>query len=421
MSQPENGQKNYPVAGSGNPQSAIRNPQSEGPLTGIRVLDFGRYIAGPYCAMLLADFGAEVIRIERRDGGEDRYIAPITEQGEGPMFIGLNRNKKSVTLDPARPESREIKRRLIASADVVVANLPINVLRKLEIDYDSLAAIKPDIILTQISAFGAEGPYANRVGFDPVAQAMSGAMGLTGFPGAPIRSVVPFEDFGTALHAAFGTMVALYERQKTGRGQIVDASLLATGVTFMQALLAERHVIGVERRQQGNTAFHVAPSDTYQTKDGWIIIHVIGNPMFERWAKLTGRADLIDDPRCADDISRANNHHLITEAMNAWSSQRTTEEAMRELDEARVPCGKVYGLDEVFDDPQVKARRLINFVEYPGSPKPVPTPNTPVRLSETPGEVRSRAPMLGEHTDEVLRELAFSDVEITVFRDSGVI
>jgi crotonobetainyl-CoA:carnitine CoA-transferase CaiB-like acyl-CoA transferase len=392
-----------------------------GPLTGIRVLDFGRYIAGPYCAMLLADFGAEVIRIERREGGEDRYIAPITEHGEGPMFIGLNRNKRSVTLDPARPESREIKRRLIASADVVVANLPINVLRKLEIDYDSLAAIKPDIILTQISAFGSEGPYANRVGFDPVAQAMSGAMGLTGFPGAPIRSVVPFEDFGTALHAAFGTMVALYERQKTGRGQVVDASLLATGVTFMQALLAERYVIGVERRQQGNTAFHVAPSDTYQTKDGWIIIHVIGNPMFERWAKLVGRDDLIDDPRCADDIARANNHQLITDAMNAWSSQHTTEVAMRKLEEARVPCGKVYELSEVFDDPQVKARELINFVEYPGSAKPVPTPSTPVRLSETPGEVRSRAPMLGEHTYEVLQELGFSVEEIAEFCDSKAI
>src|SRR5262249_1293983 len=174
-------------------------------------------------------------------------------------------------------------------------------------------------------------------------------------------------------------------------------------------------------RQQGNTAFHVAPSDTYQTKDGWIIIHVVGNPMFERWAKLVGRADLIDDPRCADDISRANNHQLITEAMNAWSSRRGTEEARREREEARVPCGKVYELSEVFDDPQVKARELIRFVEYPGSARPVPTPNTPVRLSETQGGVRSRAPMLGEHTDEILRELAFSDVEITVFRGSGVI
>jgi crotonobetainyl-CoA:carnitine CoA-transferase CaiB-like acyl-CoA transferase len=395
------------------------------PLSGIRVLDFGRFIAGPYCAMLLADFGAEVIRIERREGGEDRYVAPITDPvsglGEGPMFIGLNRNKKSVTLDPAHPDSREIKRRLIATADVVIANLPMNVLRKLGLDYDSLTAIKPDIILTQISAFGAEGPYADRVGFDPVAQAMSGAMSVTGFPGAPIRSVVPFEDFGTALHAAFGTMAALYEKQKTGRGQVVEASLLSTGVTFMQTLLAEQYVTGVERRQQGNTGFHVAPSDTYQTKDGWIIIHVIGNPMFKRWAKLVGREDLIDDPRCADDISRANNHQLITEAMNDWTNQRTTEQAMRELEEARVPCGKVYELSEVFDDPQVKARELIRFVEYPGSAKPVPVPNTPVRLSVTPGEVRHRAPSLGHDTDEVLRELGFSDVEITVFRGSAVI
>jgi crotonobetainyl-CoA:carnitine CoA-transferase CaiB-like acyl-CoA transferase len=391
------------------------------PLAGIRVLDFGRYIAGPYCAMLLADFGAEVIRVERREGGEDRYVAPVTEQGEGPMFIGLNRNKKSVTLDPAHPQSREIKRRLITSADVVIANLPIDVLRKLGLDYDSLAAIRPDIILTQISAFGAEGPYANRVGFDPVAQAMSGAMSVTGTPGVPIRSVVPFEDFGTALHAAFGTMAALYEKQKTGRGQMVEASLLATSVTFMQTLLAERYVTGVERRQQGNTAFHVAPSDTYQTKDGWIIIHVIGNAMFNRWAKLLGRADLIDDPRCADDITRADNHQLITEAMNDWASKRTTEEAMRQLEEARVPCGKVYDLDEVFDDPQVQARGLIKFVEYPGSAKPAPVPNTPVRLSETSGEIRRRAPMLGEHTDEVLRELGFNDAEVADFRASSVI
>jgi crotonobetainyl-CoA:carnitine CoA-transferase CaiB-like acyl-CoA transferase len=395
------------------------------PLSGIRVLDFGRFIAGPYCAMLLSDFGAEVIRVERREGGEDRYVAPITDPvsglGEGPMYIGLNRNKKSVTLDPAHPDSREIKRRLVASADVVVANLPAPVLRKLGLDYDSLKAIKPDIILTQISAFGADGPYANRVGFDPVAQAVSGAMSVTGFPGAPIRSVVPFEDFGTALHAAFGTMAALYEKQKTGRGQIVEASLLATGVTFMQTLLAEHYVTGVERRQQGNTGFHVAPSDTYQTKDGWIIIHVIGNPMFNRWAKLVGRDDLIDDPRCADDISRANNHQLITEAMNDWTNQRATEEAMRELENARVPCGKVYELGEVLDDPQVKARELIKFVEYPGSAKPVPAPNTPVRLSETPGEVRRRAPILGEHTDEVLLGLGFGAEEIGGFRNSGVI
>lgn len=395
------------------------------PLARIKVLDFGRYIAGPYCAMLFADFGAEVIRIERREGGEDRYIAPITTPqdgpGEGPMFIGFNRNKKSMTLDPAHPESREIKRRLIAEADVVIANLPLDVLRKLELDYESLTAIKPDIVFTRISAFGHEGPFTNRVGFDSVVQAMSGAMSLTGFPGVPIRSVVSFEDFGTALHAAFGTMVALYERGRTGRGQIVDASLLATGTMFMQALLAERYVLDICRRQQGNTGFHVAPNDTYQTKDGWIIVQAMGQPMFERFARLIERPDLIDDPRCADDITRANNHGLITEAMNSWAAERTTEEAIRQLEAARVPCGKVYELNEVFTDPQVQARELFKFIEYPGSARQVPIVETPVRLSESPGEIRHRAPTLGEQTDEVLISLGFNDEEIEGFRRLKVI
>src|SRR5215831_10516296 len=204
-----------------------------GPLAGIRVVDFGRFIAGPYCAMLLADMGADVIRVDRRQGSEDRYLAPVAATGEGTYFLSLNRNKRSLTLDTAKPESAEIIRRLAARADVVVANLPIDVLKKMGLDYDALCAIKPDIILARVSTFGPDGPYAQRLGFDTVAQAMSGAMSLTGFPGAPVRDAVPFEDFGTALHTAFGVMVALYHRAHTGQGQLVDGSLLATGVTFM--------------------------------------------------------------------------------------------------------------------------------------------------------------------------------------------
>jgi len=180
-----------------------------GPLAGIRVVDFGRFIAGPYCAMLLADMGADVIRVDRRQGSEDRYLAPVTKSGEGTYFLSLNRNKRSLTLDTAKPESAEVIRRLASRADVVVANLPIDVLQKMGLDYDALRAIKPDIILARISTFGPDGPYAQRPGFDTVAQAMSGAMSLTGFPGAPVRDAVPFEDYGTALHAAFGVMVAL--------------------------------------------------------------------------------------------------------------------------------------------------------------------------------------------------------------------
>ena len=391
------------------------------PLSGIRVIDFGRFIAGPYCAMLLADMGADVIRVDRRQGSEDRYIAAITESGEGGGFLSLNRNKRNLTLDTSKPESAEIIRRLVKSADVVVANLPNNVLNSMRLDYESLKATKPDIILARISTFGPDGPYANRVGFDTVAQAMSGAMGLTGFPGEPVRDIVPFEDYGTALHTAFGVMVALYHRQQTGEGQIVDGSLLATGITYVQGLLAERAVLGIERRQIGNTSFYTAPSDAYQTKDGWIVVSAVGNEMFARWARLVGREDFIGDPRFAGDQLRADNREAITEAMNAWLATRTTEQAIAELEKARVPAGPVMDLQQVLDDPQVKARELLKYVEHPGAAKPVPLADTAVRLSATPGGIRRRAAALGEHTDEVLREIGYSEEAIAALRAGEVV
>src|SRR5712692_646229 len=395
--------------------------QTTGPLAGIRVIDFGRFIAGPYCGMLLADMGADVIRVDRRQGSEDRYNGPVTQQGEGGAYLSLNRNKRSLTLDTSKPGASDVIRRLVRSADVVLANLPIAVLQKMGLDYESARAIKPDIILARMSTFGPDGPYASRLGFDTIAQAMSGAMSLTGFPGAPVRSVVSFEDYGTALHAAFGIMVALYHRARTGQGQIVDGSLLATGVTFMQSLLAERSVTGIVREPRGNAAFFTAPADTYRTTDGWVILQVIGGDMFARWARLVGREDLIDDPRFANDLLRADNRETITAAMNEWLATRTTAEALAELQSARVPAGPVLDLDEVLEDPQVKARELLRYVDYPGAPKPVPLANTAVGLSATPGSIRRRAPTLGEHTDEVLRELSYSEEEIAALRAVAIV
>jgi crotonobetainyl-CoA:carnitine CoA-transferase CaiB-like acyl-CoA transferase len=395
--------------------------QSSLPLAGIRVIDFGRFIAGPYCAMLLADMGADVIRVDRRQGSEDRYIAAITESGEGGGFLSLNRNKRNLTLDTSKPESAEIIRRLVKGADVVVANLPTNVLKSMRLDYDSLRAIKPDIILARISTFGPDGPYANRVGFDTVAQAMSGAMGLTGFPGAPVRDIVPFEDYGTALHTAFGVMVALYHRLQTGEGQIVDGSLLATGITFVQGLLAERSVLGIERRQMGNTGFYAAPADAYQAKDGWIVVSAVGNEMFARWARLVGHEEFIGDPRFAGDQLRADNREAITEAMNAWLASRTTEQAIQELEGARIPAGPVLEMEQVLNDPQVKARELLRYVEHPGAAKPVPLADTAVRLSATPGGIRTGAAALGEHTDEVLLEIGYTEEEIGKLRKAEVV
>ncbi|HSE36845.1 MAG TPA: CoA transferase, partial [Blastocatellia bacterium] len=175
-----------------------------GPLEGIRVIDFGRFIAGPYCAMLLADFGADVIRVERRDGGEDRKLGPVTESGEGGLFVNLNRNKRGITLDLGHPDATQIIQRLVSTADIVVVNLPLSVMKRVGLDYDSLRRVNDNIILVMASAFGPDGPYTDRLGFDGIVQAMSGAMGLTGFPGPPIRSVVSWADYGTALHGAFG-------------------------------------------------------------------------------------------------------------------------------------------------------------------------------------------------------------------------
>jgi crotonobetainyl-CoA:carnitine CoA-transferase CaiB-like acyl-CoA transferase len=392
-----------------------------GPLEGIRVIDFGRFIAGPYCAMLLADMGADVIRVERRAGGEDRFVGPISETGEGGMFLSINRNKRGITLDAGNALAPQVIRRLVAGADIVIVNLPFDVMKRLGLDYESVCAIKDDIILVMASAFGPDGPYSKRVGFDAVAQTMSGAAGLTGFPDVPVRSIVSFEDYGTALHGAFGAMLALYERQRTGRGQLIDVSLLATGVTFMMPLLAERAVTGALREQQGNTSYYTAPSDIYRVRDGWIVVPTIGERMFRRWARLVGREDLIDDPRFRDDLMRADNHHVINQAMSAWCADLTREEATRALERARIPCGPVYSLDEVLEDPQVNARELIKHVDFPGAARPVPIANTPVRLSLTPGSVRRRAPGLGEHTDEVLAELGFTPVEIDELRTAGAV
>jgi len=392
-----------------------------GPLEGIRVIDFGRFIAGPYCAMLLADFGADVIRVERREGGEDRRLGPVTESGEGGLFLTVNRNKRGITLDLGNPRASEVIRRLVASADIVVVNLPLAVMKKLRLDYDSLRAIRSDIILVMASAFGPDGPYAERVGFDGVAQAMSGSMRLTGFSGPPLRSIVSWVDYGTALHGAFGAMAALYQRERTGRGQVIDVSLLATGVTFMTPLLAERKTMGIRREQLGNTGYYAAPSDVYRTRDGWIIVPTIGNQMFRRWARVINREDLIDDSRLRDDISRGNNAALINEAMSRWCSERSREQAIAELELARIPCGACYDLDEVLADPQVNSRGLLEELEYPGGTQPVPIASPPVRLSDTTASPCRRAPTLGEHTLEVLGEIGFTADEITALRNAHAI
>ncbi len=390
-------------------------------LQGIRVLDFGRYIAGPYCGTLLGDMGAEVIRIEKIDGSEDRFLSPISDQGDGALFMQLARNKKCMTLNPMKPEGREIVKKLVKTADVVIANLPPDTLTAMGLDYQSLKTSKPDIILTTISAFGSGGPYANRVGFDGLGQAMSGAMYMSGTPDQPTKAYPPFIDFGTASLSAFGTMAALFERQKTGRGQMVEGSLFNTALTMMNGTAIEQHAIQRNRVATLNRSQTSGPADTFKTKDGWVLVQSVGGILFKRWADLMGEEHWLEDPLFKDDISRGDNGELISERLAVWCAERTSAEVLSAMEEARLPAGPILSPQEVLDDPHIAAKGLFQAVEYPGLNKPAPLMKTPVELSETPGKIRSRPPTLGEHTNQIMQKLGYSDTEIAELKEKRIV
>jgi crotonobetainyl-CoA:carnitine CoA-transferase CaiB-like acyl-CoA transferase len=390
-------------------------------LSGVRVIDFGRYIAGPYCAALLADFGADVIRVEKRTGSEDRYLLPVAESGDGATFMQMNRNKRSMTLDPMTDAGREVVKRLVATADVVVANLPPPTLAAMGLDYESLRAIKPDIILTAISAYGTTGPYKDRVGFDGVGQAMSASAYLSGEPGHPRRTLTNFVDYGTALSCAYGTALALLDRERTGKGSVVEASLLLTALNFTNVWMLEQAATGVGRVPSGNRAQSSAPADLFQTRDGWILIQVVGNPLFARIAKVIGAPELIDDPRYATDEARGDRGAEISELVGRWCAERDSREALEALDRARIPCGPVYSPQEVLDDPHVREAELFERVPFPGMSDGAAVARKIVTLSREPHAPFQRAPLLGEHTDAILRELGYHDDQIASFEASGAI
>ena len=395
-------------------------------LDGVRVLDFGRYIAGPCCGMMLGDLGADVIRIEKVDGSEDRYTMPIGEGAAGEESVGagyvhLNRNKRGLTLNPMKPEGREIVKKLVATADVVIANLPAETLVNMGLDYDSLKDIKPDIILTTVSAFSSVGPYSHRVGFDGVAAAMSGMMHLSGHPDKPMKAHTPWVDFGTASAATIGTLSALLHRAATGEGQRVEGSLLGTALLFNNAALIEQAMIQSNRVGSANRGQTSAPADAFECKDGWIMLQVVGQPLYERWAKLMGEDYWLEDPKFKDDLSRGDNGVEISERMQKWCSERTREEAIAILSETRIPVGHVYRPDETLQDPQVLGGDFLEEVDYPGTPGPIPMSKLHVRLSKTPASIRMRAPTLGEHTDEIMRDLGYDDATIADLRQKRVI
>ena len=389
-------------------------------LQGVRVLDFGRYIAGPYCAALLAEYGADVIRIEKRGGSEDRFVAPVGADA-GAIFLQVNRNKRGLTLDPASPQGRQVVARLVKTADVVVANLPTATLKAMGLDIDTLRTYRPDIILVTGNAYGTEGPYADHVGFDGVGQVMSGAVYMTGQPGQPYRAGANWVDFGTALHCAFGTLAALMQRDRTGQGQEVRGALLATALMVTNNLLIEQAIAKPDRVPTGNLGQTSAPSDIYRSRDGHVLVAVVGQPLFKRWARLMGEDHWLTDPRFADDDIRGRHGALISERMARWCAERSSDEIIGTLGAAQIPCAPVLSPQQALDHPQVQAMGLLKPLDYPGLAQPAPVADVPLWLSGTPRAPRHRAPLLGEHTDQILAELGYDDEAIAALRADGVV
>ncbi|MFK7956298.1 MAG: CaiB/BaiF CoA transferase family protein [Lysobacterales bacterium] len=391
-------------------------------LSGLRVLDFGRYVAGPYCATLLGYLGAEVMRVERIGGGEDRAIAPVTEGGEGAVFLQTGCNKRSICLKLGHQDAQEVVAKLVQTADVVVANFPAATLAKLGLDLASLQQHKPDIILANVTAFGDTGPWAKRGGFDGVGQTMSGAAYMTGTPGTPAKAAAPYVDYCSAVLAAFGVLAALRERDASGQGQQVSGTLLGTAMAVFNSHSIEQGVLGVDREGTGNRVQTSAPSDVFATTDGHVLVHCPGDAVFRRWTQLLGLEHWNDDPRFANDQSRGDHRDEICQPMVQWCAARSTEDALETLANAGVPAGPVLTPQQALDHPQVAAIDILRSVSYPGAPAPAPVAGLPVSLSLSPGpDVRTRPPTLGEHTDQVLEELGYNQEQINRLRDQGLV
>ena len=395
-----------------------------GPLAGIRVLDLGRFIACPFCGMLLADLGAEVIRIERPGGGQDRYLGLLASTGDSYGFTNYNRNKKSISLNFERTErGREILSELVKRSDVVIENFSPEAAKALGITYENLRKMKSDIIFAHVSAFGPTGPYSHRLGFDQIAKAMSGAMAVSGFPGPPTKEQTPHIDYLTATLTAVGVVSALYHRERTGEGQMIDTALLQTAITIMAPTIAEWETGGRLRQQTGNRSPWIGPSDLYQTKDGrWVMLAIITNSIWRRFCRFIGRDDLAEDPRFHNDLARWEHRDVIDPVVAEWVASQTAEEVMAVAEKIPIPCGICHEQTEVASNPQVVAREMLTEVPFPDGSGNVLVTGLPIRMSATPAEIQRSFPAVGEHNEEIYCGLlGYSREDLTRLSEEGII
>lgn len=386
------------------------------PLSRFKVVDLTRVRAGPTAVRQLADWGADVLKIEARDGD-----GGLGGTRNGPDFQNLHRNKRSITLDLKKPKGIEILRRLTAQADVLVENFRPDVKMRLGIDYGTLRAVNPRLVYASISGFGQDGPYRDRPGFDQIAQGMGGLMSVTGLAGhGPVRTGIPVADLTAGIFCAMGILIALLEREESGEGQWVQSSLLASQISMLD-FQAARWLIDKEvPRQAGNDHPTSIPTGMFMTKDGHINIAASGEEIYRRFCDVLRRDDLATDPRFATAEARSANRANLNAEIEAVTRTATSAQWIERLNDAGVPCGPINQINEVFDDPQVRHLGIATPVEHPTIGR-IELVGQPISLSRTPWELRTPAPEAGQHTDEVLRELCYEPEEIIALRDEGVV
>ncbi|MEM5384361.1 CaiB/BaiF CoA-transferase family protein [Paraburkholderia phymatum] len=394
-----------------------------GPLQGIRVVEIGTLIAAPFAARLLAEFGAEVIKIEAPETGDPLRKWRKLHEGTSLWWYLQSRNKKSICVNLKSAEGADVVKRLIADADIVIENLRPGALEKLGLGWDVLHAINPKLTMVRISGYGQTGPYRDRPGFGAIGEAMGGIRYTTGdVDGAPARVGVSLGDSLASLHGVIGALMSVL-RVKTGQGdgQVVDVSLVESVFNLMESLVPEFDLLGHVRERSGGALPGIAPSNTYRTEDGGFVV-IAGNsdPIFKRLMHVIGRPDLADDPALARNDGRVAQTAMLDAAITAWTSHHSIDDVLAALESAEVPSGRIYSVADIVADPHYQAREMLLKADLPGGAS-VKMPGIVPKLSETPGEVRWQGPTLGEHTSSVLAALGYEQSEIERLRREGAV